>query len=264
LLKERVGEHPNIVGIEDLNFDEAPFYIVMQHVEGQDLATWCQNRSRAKKIPLTVRLEIVAQIADALQAAHDSGVIHRDVKPSNILVSGESDIHVYLTDLGIGQLASEEVLSGSTHAGFKQTMEGSSSRSGAHLYLAPELFSGRPGSIRSDIYALGVVFYQLVVGDFSRAVTTGWAKQIADPLLREDLQKCFAGDPQDRFAAAGQLAEQLRLLEKRRAAPDHQRALLRARERAVYRRGMIRTAALALVVIGVDATYSGARTRADC
>jgi serine/threonine-protein kinase len=144
LLKERLGEHPNIVGITHLNFDESPFYIVMQHVEGQDLPTWCQNRARAKKIPLTARLEIVTHIADALQAAHDSGVIHRDVKPSNILVGGESGIHAYLTDFGIGQVASEEVLSGPTHGAFKQTMEGSSSRSGAHLYLAPELFSGRP------------------------------------------------------------------------------------------------------------------------
>jgi class 3 adenylate cyclase len=142
LLKERLGEHPNIVGITHLNFDESPFYIVMQHVEGQDLPTWCKNRAKAKKIPLTARLEIVTHIADALQASHDSGVIHRDVKPSNILVGGESGIHAYLTDFGIGQVASEEVLSGPTQAGFKRTMEGSSSRNGAHLYLAPELFSG--------------------------------------------------------------------------------------------------------------------------
>ena len=89
--------------------------------------------------------------------------------------------------------------------------------------MAPELFSGKPTSIRSDIYALGVVFYQLLVGDFSRPVTTDWAKQITDPLLREDLEKCFAGDPQERFVAAGQLAEQLRSLEERRAAFEKQK-----------------------------------------
>jgi tetratricopeptide (TPR) repeat protein/class 3 adenylate cyclase/tRNA A-37 threonylcarbamoyl transferase component Bud32 len=251
LLKERVGEHPNIVGIEHVYFDEAPFYIVMQHVEGKDLATWCEAQGGVEKVPLSARLEIVAQVAAALQAAHDSGVIHRDVKPSNILVGRRSDTHAYLTDFGIGQVVSEEVLSRLTRSGFTQTIEESSSRSGTQLYMAPELFSGKPASIRSDIYALGVVLYQLVVGDFSRAVTTDWAKRIADPLLREDLEKCFAGDPQERFAGAGQLAEQLRSLEARRAASDQQQALLKERERAAYRRGIIRTAALALVVMAL-------------
>ena len=62
--------------------------------------------------------------------------------------------------------------------------------------MAPELFWGKSALIRSDIYALGVVLYQLLAGDFSRPVTTDWAKQIKDPLLREDLEKCFAGDRQ--------------------------------------------------------------------
>jgi serine/threonine protein kinase len=170
----------------------------MQHVEGQDLATWCETQGGVDKVPLAARIEIVAQVADALQAAHDSGVIHRDVKPSNVLVGGQSDIHAYLTDFGIGQVVSDEVLSRLTHSGFTQTIVESSSRSGTQLYMAPELFSGKAASIRSDIYALGVVLYQLVVGEFSRAVTTDWAKQITDSLLREDLEKCFAGDPQER------------------------------------------------------------------
>jgi thioredoxin-like negative regulator of GroEL len=91
----------------------------------------------------------------------------------------------------------------------------------------------------------------LLAGDFSRPVTTDLAKQINDPLLREDLEKCFAGDPQDRFAGAAQLAEQLHCLEERREAFDKQQALLKERELAAYRRGILRTAALALVVIGM-------------
>ena len=96
-----------------------------------------------------------------------------------------------------------------------------------------------------------MVLYQLLAGDFSRPVTTDWAKQITDPLLREDLEKCFAGDPQDRFAGAAQLADQLRGLAERREAFDKQQAILKERERAAYRRGIMRTAALALVVIGL-------------
>src|SRR6201995_3644208 len=222
----------------------------MQHVAGQDLVSWCESQGGIEKVPLESRLEIVAQVADALQAAHDSGVIHRDVKPSNILMGGRGGIHVYLTDFGIGQVISEEILSRFTRSGFTQTVGDDRSGSGTQLYMAPELFSGKPASIRSDIYGLGVVLYQLLVGDFTRPVTTDWAKRITDPLLQEDLENCFAGDPQERFAGAGQLAEQLRRLEERRAAAEKQQALLKERERAAYRRGIIRTAALALVVIG--------------
>jgi serine/threonine protein kinase/class 3 adenylate cyclase len=252
LLKERVGEHPNIVAIESVYFDEPPpYYILMQHVAGQDLGSWCESQGGIQKVPLETRLEIVAQIADALQAAHDSGVIHRDVKPSNILVSNQNENpnHAYLTDFGIGQIISDEIRSQLSVSGFSQAGLESASLSGTQLYMAPELFWGKPASIRSDIYALGVVLYQLLAGDFRRPVTTDWAKQIKDPLLREDLEKCFAGDPEDRFAGAAQLAEQLRRLEERREAFDKQQAILKERERAAYRRGILRTAALALVVI---------------
>ncbi|HEY8650280.1 MAG TPA: protein kinase, partial [Chthoniobacterales bacterium] len=116
LLNERIGAHPNIVAVERVYFDEPPFYIVMQYVEGNDLATWCKAQGGIEKVPLTVRLEIVARIADALQAAHESGIIHRDVKPSNILVSGSTlnDLNVHLTDFGIGQVVSREILAGMT------------------------------------------------------------------------------------------------------------------------------------------------------
>jgi tetratricopeptide (TPR) repeat protein len=254
LLKERVGEHPNIVAIESVCFEEPPpYYILMQHVAGQDLAKWCESQGGIEKVPLEIRLEIVAQIAGALEAAHDSGVIHRDVKPSNILVSNQSEnpVHAYLTDFGIGQIISDEIRSQLSVSGFSQAGRESASLSGTQLYMAPELFWGKPASIRSDIYAMGVVLYQLLAGDFSRPVTTDWAKQIKDPLLREDLEKCFAGDPQDRFAGAAQLAKQLRCLQERRESFDKQQAILKERERAAYRLGILRTAALAFVVIGL-------------
>src|SRR5207237_7128508 len=119
---------------------------------------------------------------------------------------------VKLTDFGIGQVVSQEVLAGMTRMGFTETMigPGSSSHTGTQLYMAPELLGGEPASTGSDIYSLGLVLYQLMTGSFNRPLTTDWAKKVVDPVLREDLDRCFAGDTKDRFARAAGLAENLR------------------------------------------------------
>jgi len=196
LLKERIGEHPNIVRLHDVVFDEPPYYLEEEYVAGSDLRTWAEGPGAEADLP--TKLELIAQVADALQAAHDCGVIHRDVKPGNILVGGQRSedggrktedrltrsptSHLpspapaaKLTDFGIGQVVSAEYLAGLTRAGFTQTMLGSesSSQTGTQLYLAPELQAGKPASTRSDIYSLGVVLYQLLVGDFSAAGDDG-------------------------------------------------------------------------------------------
>jgi len=250
VLKERVGDHPNIVRLLEVYFDQPPYYVVMDHVEGQDLASWCAAQGGVDKVPLSARLEIIAQIADALQAAHDAGVIHRDVKPGNILVSrwGETlssrdltespegmsgldgvspyRVQAKLTDFGIGQVVSEEALRGVTKAGFTQTIvaDSSSSHTGSQLYMAPELLAGKPASIRSDIYSIGVVLYQFLVEDFTQPVTGDWAEEIQDPLLRDDLKHCLTGKPNERFAGAAQLAKSLRNLEQRQAELARQQA----------------------------------------
>jgi CHASE2 domain-containing sensor protein len=165
----------------------------------------------------------MAQTAEGLQAAHDTGIIHRDVKPGNILIArppADSGIPlVKLTDFGVGQVTAKELLDRATHAGFTQTMlsPGSSHQTGTYLYMAPELLADSPASTRSDIYSAGVVLYQMIVGDWSRPLTTDWRRDISDPVLKEDLARCFAGNPQERFSSAGELARNLRSLEQRRA-----------------------------------------------
>jgi serine/threonine protein kinase/class 3 adenylate cyclase len=273
VMKEKIGQHPNIVGIQEVFFDQPPFYIVMDYAEGQDLRAWCEAQGGVENIPLTTRMEIVAQVADALQAAHVAGVIHRDVKPSNILVSERGEVtaetkaatqephadrstsaegsspnrksqianrklDVKLTDFGIGQVVSQEALAGMTRMGFTQTMlsPSSSSHTGTQIYMAPELLAGEPASVRSDVYSLGVVLYQLLVGNFNRPLTTDWAKRISDPLLRQDLERCFAGDAADRFADAAELAGNLRGLEKRQTEAAQERAAVAATEKKIQRR----------------------------
>jgi WD40 repeat protein/class 3 adenylate cyclase len=259
LIKERIGDHPNIVALREVYFEAPPFYVEEDYFAGLDLRTWCEAQGGVEKVPLEMKLEVVAQAAEGLEAAHESGVIHRDVKPGNILVSGRKtdgkgkNLEIKLTDFGIGQVVSEEALAGVTRAGFTMTLLGSdsSSQTGTHLYMAPELLAGKPASIHSDIYSLGVVLYQLVVGDFARPVTTDWAKRINDPLLREDLERCFAGEPHERFPNVELLAKSLRALEERRAILRKREAEIAMRERAAYRRGIMRTAGAAGVIVAV-------------
>lgn len=301
VLKERVGDHPNIVRLNDVYLDQPPFYVEMEYVEGADLRSWCEEHGGIQAIALETRFEIVAQAAEGLQAAHEAGIIHRDIKPANILLSGVAAswrspqtssaksppsgrseatleparppantssplrLQVKLTDFGIGQVVSEESLRGITRAGFTQTIlsDSSSSQTGTQLYLAPELLAGKPASTRSDIYSLGVVLYELLIADFTQPVTGDWATEIQDPLLREDLQHCLAGRPQDRFAGADQLAKHLRALPERRAQLARREAEKAALERAAYRRGVIRTAGVAaVIVIAVGALAWYARQQA--
>jgi WD40 repeat protein/tRNA A-37 threonylcarbamoyl transferase component Bud32 len=229
VLKEHVGEHPNVVRLFDVYLEEPPFYLEEEFVEGKDLKRWLEQQGGIAGVPLETRLEVVAQAGEALQAAHDAGIIHRDVKPGNILVCGGSadpkSLRVKLTDFGIGQITSAAVLSGVTLTGFTQTLLSStSSQTGTHLYMAPELLSGKPTSARSDLYSLGVVLLQLLTGDLRQAVAIDWAKPIKDPILREDLERCLAGNPEERFEGAGQLARNLRDLSQRRATAERLRA----------------------------------------
>ncbi len=284
LLKERSGEHPNIVKLYDIDFDEPPYYLEEEYVAGKDLRSWCEAQGGVEKVSLELRLEIVAQAAEGLQAAHDAGIIHRDVKPGNILISaavpeqrqasaeptftgrgplgGTQSPQVpltKLTDFGIGQVISSDYLEGVTRAGFTQTMLGKESpATGTTMYLAPELVAGMPASIRSDIYSLGVVLYQLLISDFRHPVTADWARDIREPLLREDLEHCFAWNPEQRFAGAAQLAQNLRALPARQAARAQQQAERAALERRAYRRGVVRAAAISLVIVLVVGALAAA------
>lgn len=262
ILKERVRAHQNVVAVLDVYLEEPPFYIGMEFVNGEDLCRWAEARGGLAQVPLQLRLEIVAQIATALQAAHEEGILHRDVKPSNILIDQDGQTAVAkLTDFGIGQVMSQEVLAGLTQLGFTATVLSpeSSSYGGTRLYMAPELLVGKPATVRSDIYSLGVVLFQMVVGDLQRPLTVDWLRQVKDPLLREDLKMCFAGDPDERFASAGLLAEQLRGLPFRQQAWEIEERTARARERAAYRRGLFRAISVAAVVVvafGLIAYYA--------
>jgi serine/threonine protein kinase/class 3 adenylate cyclase len=220
VLRDNVGQHPNIVGVRDVHLEEPPYYLIMDYAGGPDLQSWCHAKGGPQALPMTEKLEIVAQVADALEVAHSSHVIHRDVKPSNILINDSAAaplntvrrIQAKLSDFGIGQILSKEILARMTQGGFTMTMDRKDSPTGTHLYLAPELLSGKPASPQSDIYSLGVVLYQLLCNDFSRAVTVEWQERISGDGERALLAKCFAGDPERRWNRAADVALAIREL----------------------------------------------------
>ena len=140
--------HPNIVGISDVGDDKGRYYIVMELMTGTTLKELIARRGSLDKYEA---VSIIEQLVKALGKAHENQVIHRDIKPQNILV--QPDGTVKLTDFGIAlaedalQLTKSDSVMGSVH------------------YLAPECSRGEGATIQSDIYALGVVLYELLVGD---------------------------------------------------------------------------------------------------
>jgi WD40 repeat protein/serine/threonine protein kinase/class 3 adenylate cyclase len=222
LLKEELGERHDIARVLDWSFDEPPFYLESEYTAGGNLIDWIDKQGGSEQVPFRVRLEIVAQAAEALAAAHSVGVLHKDIKPQNILISAEPDgsPQARLTDFGIARLTDRKRLeeAGITVDGMTEALSESESSSygGTRLYMAPEVLEGKPSSVQADIYALGVLLYQVAVGDLGRALAPGWQRQITDELLSEDIAACVDGEPLKRLASAGELSDRLRNLEARR------------------------------------------------
>jgi serine/threonine protein kinase/WD40 repeat protein len=268
LLKERVGRNPHFIQYHEVSLDEAPWYLMMEDADALDLESWCDRQSGGlRALDVETRIEIVAEAAEALQSAHEAGIIHRDVKPANILirdVDGSDTtrdnsrpgkrVHIIIADFGIGQILTDQLLGGGTRLGFTATVSGlrESGLAGTMLYLAPEVTEGHAATARSDIYSLGIVLWQLLIDDLHVALDPAkWAHRIRDPLLREDLNKCLAGVSDERWASAGDLAASLRSLPDRRAAEAQRQAELAVRERNAYRRGLYRATAIAAAVLAI-------------
>src|SRR3954447_18181745 len=141
--------HPNIVSIYDWGEEEGTYFIVMEYVEGRPLRQVIREDG---PIPPPRAAEIGADIAAALSFAHKNNVIHRDVKPGNVLISPNGQVKV--TDFGIARAA------GNAQEALTQT----GAVMGTATYFSPEQAQGRPIDYRSDVYALGIVLYEMVVG----------------------------------------------------------------------------------------------------
>ncbi len=141
--------HPNIVTVIDRGDDDGRQYIVFEDVEGENLKEFVL---RSGRLPVRRALELALAVADGLAFAHDQGLVHRDVKPQNVLLSREGEVKV--TDFGIAR---------SLHVDHGVTQTGTVLGTGE--YLAPEQASGQPVSPATDVYSLGVVLWELLTGD---------------------------------------------------------------------------------------------------
>ena len=216
-------DHPHVVSVYDAGEDDGELYLAMQWIEGADLRSLIDESG---ELPPRRAVTIATQIADALDAAHAKGLLHRDVKPGNILIRrvGGHD-HAYLTDFGVAR-PSEGDLS-LTKTG--QVL-------GTAGYLAPEQIRGEPGDGRSDVYALGCVLFEMLTGEqpfhAKNEMALRWAhasgprphpsERLPELGDRFDgvVMQAMAIDPNQRFASAAAFASALQHV-ARSATPPH-------------------------------------------
>lgn len=269
LLRDALGNREDIASLHEVRLDQPPFFLESDFTPLGDLSAWSAKRGGIAAVPLETRIDLVAGVAEAVSAAHSVGILHKDIKPSNILIhEKQGRPRPRLADFGIGILTDRSRLDGLkiTAAGFTETSSlltaNESSRTGTRMYAPPEMLQDKPFTTRGDVYALGVLLYQMVVADLDRPLAEGWQREVSDEMLREDIAACVEGDPERRMPAAAELATRLRTLPQRRQereAETQRRADAEAARRlAARRRAQVRIVgviaaglAVATVVIGI-------------
>jgi serine/threonine protein kinase/class 3 adenylate cyclase len=229
LLRDALGDRSDIAKLHEVQVEQAPFYLESEFTEDGSLVEWSAAKGGIDKIPLATRLDLVARTALAVSAAHSVGILHKDIKPSNILIyrGDGGEPMPRLTDFGIGVLTDPDQLKGRniTMVGMTESLiDGNeSSRTGTRIYAPPETLMGKPFTMQGDVYALGILLYQMVVADLERPLAQGWEREVPDPLLREDIAACVEGHESERLSSAKELAERLQNLPARKRARQRKR-----------------------------------------
>jgi non-specific serine/threonine protein kinase len=229
VLTEALGQRPDVVHVLEWNFEQPPYFLECEY-GGEDWMSWSQRLGGIAQLSLQQRLDLFLQALDAVAAAHSVGVLHKDLKPANLLIEARADggWQVRITDFGSGRLLDPGRLAalGVTRLGFTQTQGvHGDSFTGTPLYLAPEVMAGHLPTQGADVYALGVLLYQLAVGDLKKPISPGWESSVADDLLRADIAAAAHGDPAQRIQTVHELGERLRALESRRNRKTREDAL---------------------------------------
>ena len=200
----RQVSHKNVVRLYDLGDADGRRFLTMEYVDGEDLASLLR---RIGRIPQDKALELARQLCAGVSAAHERGVLHRDLKPANVMIDGDGNVRI--TDFGIATAGGDE-----GHA-----------TSGTPQYMAPEQLAGKGASIRTDIYALGLVLFEIFTGRRAYdAKSLGDLKQLHDtgtittpssivrdiePAVERVILRCLARDPGQRPSSALTVAASL-------------------------------------------------------
>ncbi len=200
--------HPNIVGIYDVGEDGALYYIVMEYIEGITLKRYIENKG---KLSVKETISIALQIANGLNAAHNHSIVHRDIKPQNILIAKDGTVKV--TDFGIAKAASSNTIT--------------SNAMGSVHYISPEQARGGFSDEKSDIYSLGVTMYEMLTGtlpftgDSTVAVALSHVQDEAVPIAAVDatvpnglskiVEKCMQKRQEQRYLSAAALIADMKM-----------------------------------------------------
>jgi formylglycine-generating enzyme required for sulfatase activity/dienelactone hydrolase len=257
--------HPNIVTIHSVEESGGVHFLTMELIAGETL----NRRIPDGGMPLPVFFEVALPLIEALEAAHGHGIVHRDVKAANVMVTAEGRVKVL--DFGLARIEADETTDASS-ATVTSTQVGMVL--GTPSYMAPEQAEGKPTDARSDLFSAGTLFYEMLTGarPFDRGSSAGTMAAILhetpDPAAsrRKDLpgdlvaivDRCLAKDPARRYADAGELLRALRACRQRHLEPAVGLA-------AVLRRPAVALSLLAvvgaLVALGVWWSRGSARER---
>src|SRR5437867_3775328 len=198
--------HPNVCRVYDVGEVDGHHFLTMEFVDGEDLASLLR---RIGRLPRDKALQIARQLCAGLAAAHEQGVLHRDLKPGNVMIDGRGRARI--TDFGLARLAGE--------------IHGADVLAGTPAYMAPEQIGGKAVTVRSDIYSLGLVLCELCTGQpaFKGATAAELAREKSetaptspglivdgfDPAIERVILRCLERDPANRPASALQVAAAL-------------------------------------------------------
>ena len=248
--------HPHILGLHDCGEAEGFLYYVMPYIEGESLR---EKLAKEGELPVSDAVRILKEVVDALADAHSNGVVHRDIKPDNVMLRGR---HALVTDFGVAKAVSE--------ATGRHVLTTAGVALGTPAYMSPEQAAADPQiDHRADIYAVGAIAYELLTGrpPFTGAsqqeLLAAHVTQIPDPVtkyresvppaLADLVMKCLEKKPADRWQSAEELIPHLEALATPSGGvtPTSKQAMTVAVQRSPLRRAVLSVSALAVAVVGM-------------